>query len=119
MLTIRKQQLEALRRHMRTQFEANMVSHLRFTFPTQTKPMEGEGLRDLVQHGMARADQYGITSERDIRRYLEYMVMYGADFDIAPEMPWIGKILNDASLSVPQKLDRLDDYDTFVFKGKR
>ena len=104
---------------MLTQFEANMVSHLSSTFPTQTKSMEVEAIRDLVQDGMARAGQYGITSERDIRRYLEYMVMYGADFDNAPETPWAGKILNNEALSVSQKLDRLDDYDTFVLKGKR
>jgi hypothetical protein len=119
MLIIRKPQMDALKRHMLTQFESNMVSHLRSTFPARTKSLEVEAIRNLIRQGAIRAGRYGITSERDIRRYVEYMVMYGADFDVAPTTSWAGKILNDATLSVSQKLERLDDYDTFVFKGRR
>ena len=110
--------MEALQRHMLTQFEAEMVAHLSSTFPTQTKSMNVEAVRDLIREGMARAGRYGLESEHDIRRYLEYMMMYGADFDMAPESPW-ATILGDEALSASQKLDRLDDFDTFVLKGKR
>ena len=63
-----------------------------------------------------QAKKYDIKKEFDVRRYLEYGIGYGSDFDTNPETSWANKILNDNRLGGSKKMDRLDNYTTFVLR---
>lgn len=115
MLKIRQAQMDSLSEAMLKQFEDRMVMHLRAACPEQTRGMSEPELRDTIRTGMGSAAKYGITSEVDIRRYLECVVVYGQDFDTNPKTAWAGHILNNKELSGTEKMNRVDEYALFAF----
>lgn len=116
MLSIRKEQMQALRKVARGRFVNEMMMHLRRQFPEQTMELSGDDLRALVEEGMNQADEYDVELRNDIRRYLECMVVHGRDFDTNEETGWAGRILRDESLSGTRKMERIADYETFVLR---
>jgi hypothetical protein len=111
-MIIRKEQMDVLSRFMLGQFENEMIVHLRSRFQSCSQMKDGD-LRTLVRGGVERAGQYEIVKEYDVRRYLEFMVEYGDDFD---RTEWAAQILTNQSLSGTQKMDRIDDYTLFVLR---
>ncbi|MFW6161639.1 MAG: hypothetical protein ACODAJ_02665 [Planctomycetota bacterium] len=117
MLRIRREQMAALSEHMARQFEQRMVAHLRQRFPQQTQDLDEPALHAQVHEGIERAKGYGITQEDDVRRFLEYQALLGADFDTS--RPWAASVLSDDSLAGTEKMDRIDAYHTFAVREPR
>lgn len=118
MLNIRKTQMNALSEYMLGQFESRMVIHLRAHFSEQTKSLSAAELQTIVHRGVGNAARYNVTAEDDVRRYLEYVVMYGVDFDTNPRSAWAQEILRTQELSGGEKMDRIDAYDLFGPRGQ-
>jgi hypothetical protein len=114
MLTIRQQQIENLRQCHLKKFEDEMVVHLRSQF--ERHPLVGDEvkLRNAIREGIASAGGYGIVSEFDVGRFLEFTLEYGVGFDSSD---WAAHILNDVTLSGSAKMNRLDDYTVFVLRS--
>ena len=119
MLTIRREQMEALGRYSLDQFEAAMIRHLRTRFPAQTETRIDSDLREMIKNGIGRAAVYDITLENDVKRYLEYMVLYGPEFDQTPQTAWAGDILRADDLDGTEKIDRIDEAELFPGDEKR
>ena len=51
-----------------------------------------------------------MTIEDEVQRYLEYMIIYGVNFDIDSKIPWAGNILDTENVDGSIKMDRLDRY---------
>jgi hypothetical protein len=115
MLKIRKTQMDSLSEAMLKQFEDRMVTHLRAACPEQTQDLPESELRTVIRTGIENAAKYDITSEVDIRRYLECSVVYGLDFDTNPKTTWASHILNNKDLSGTEKMNRVDEYALFDF----
>jgi hypothetical protein len=115
MLKIRKTQMDSLSETMLKQFEDRMVTHLRSACPEQTHDMPEPELRVTIRQGISSAAQYDITSEVDIRRYLECVVVYGPDFATNPKTAWARSILHNKELSGTEKMNRVDEYALFDF----
>lgn len=111
MLTIQDSQMLELRAQARQRFVDAMCIHLRRKFAARTAGMNDEQLADRVHYGMAEAQRHGVVFKDDIRRYLEYMVIYGAPLDALPALPWLGGILNRSTLSGADKLALIDEHD--------
>lgn len=119
MLKIRQSQMDSLSEAMLKRFEDRMVMHLRAACPEQTRELPEPELRGTIRAGMGSAAKYEITSEIDIRRYLEGVVVYGLDFDTNPKTAWAGSILNNKKLSGTEKMNRVDEYALFDFARKQ
>ena len=119
MLKVRKEQVDAFRRQLHTRFVQRMVAYLRTTFPAQTKSLTDDHLRDTVQQGESKAQDYGIIYEDDIRHFLGYVVVYGLTLDSQPQTQWIADILHRQDIDGTVKLDFLDDYELRVTKDQR
>ena len=119
MLRIRQAQMRVLGDRMRRDFERRMVEHLRTRFDKELRELDEPALRAFVRDGIESARQYGVTSEDDVRRYLECMAQHGAHFDAAPATAWAGRILRTEGLDGSQKMDRIEDYETFVLREPR
>ena len=91
-----------------------IAEHLQERFPGIIAEQDEITLRGLIHHGLAKAETYSITDEYDVRRYVEYMILYGTAFDTDPQMLWVRKFLCDTDLTGREKMDRIDDYDTFI-----
>ncbi len=111
MLTIRKEQMEVLSRYMLKQFEDRMVVHLRNTFPDKTKDMPETNLHNLIQTGIEQSGQYDVELEYDVRRYLEFMMIYGSDFDMNPKTAWANEILHNKNMDGTFKMDLIDEHE--------
>jgi hypothetical protein len=118
MLVIRKEQMDILSAHMRARFEWRMVDHLRAKFPDRTKELPDEKIRLVVQDSMRKAKGYHIEYEDDIRRFIEYLVIYGIRLDVREETQWIGDILRRDDLTGTAKMDLIDSHELQVMRGQ-
>lgn len=103
MLTIRREQMEVLSAYMRQSFEDRMVRHFAAAFPVGFKKLKAEGaeetaVRRFIQSGILKAGHYGIRAERDVASYLEFMLLYGADFEHGEGMNMVLGYLKDDKL---------------------
>ena len=103
MLTIRKAQMQALGRAAMQEFEKDMLQHLRQFFPDECAALGSKALREHTRHAIARAKEYGLTSERDLCKYLNLTMIYGRDFDTDPELEWMRDFLIDPDVSDPSE----------------
>jgi hypothetical protein len=93
MLTIRPEQLAVLGQPQLKRFEDWMLAHLKKSFPKESESAGESEIRQMIQHGIKQAATYGITSERDVCKYVELMMVFGRDFDTDEKLPWAGQIL--------------------------
>ena len=111
MLMIRKEQMDMFSAYVRGQFEWRMVKHLQEKFPDRTANLSDERIRIVVQNIMKKAENYRIEYENDIRRFIEYLVIYGTRWDDLQETEWMADILRRDDLSGTIKMDLIDSYE--------
>jgi hypothetical protein len=110
MLTIRREQMEVLGAYMRQSFEDRLVQHIAQSFPAQFRklappPGNDEPVRTLIKQGIERAGDHGITSERDVRRFIDLMVTLGPDFETKADTAWAQSILRDKTLPARVRME--------------
>jgi hypothetical protein len=94
MLTIRAAQLAVFSHSEVRKFENWMVAHLSKFFPRQCASLGELKVRETVQYGIQRAACYGLTSKRDVCKYIDIMLVLGPDFDTNQRHAWAGEILS-------------------------
>jgi hypothetical protein len=95
MLIIRQEQLRAFSRAEVANFEEWMLAHLRKFFPAQCRAAGESGLQKMIRRGIERAASYRITTQRDVCKYIDLMVVLGSDFDTDPRLSWAKVILKN------------------------
>ncbi len=116
MLSISSRQMQDFQAQARQRFVQDTALHLRTTFPQRTADLPDEKLHALVESGMEEAAQHGVDYKDDIRRYLEYMVIYGAPLDQLPQMAWVGRILRRHTLSGSEKLKLIGEHELAMLR---
>jgi hypothetical protein len=96
-LSIRQAQLTAFSRAEVEKFENWMVGHLKKFFPRQSHAAGEARLRETIQHGIRRAAAYGITTRRDVSKYIDLALVLGPDFDTGPRSRWASQILTQTA----------------------
>jgi len=114
MMVIRKEQYEVLSQYTLGQFFQAMENYLREAYPEQTAGMSHEQLRELIAEGTERAGHYDITDENDVKRFLEYLVLYGRDFGKSAATSWAEQFLTDTNLPATARMNEIDSYELFV-----
>ncbi|MEO8131539.1 MAG: hypothetical protein ABJF23_26090 [Bryobacteraceae bacterium] len=114
-MQIRIEQMEELSDSMLQQFEGKMETHLRSRFAGKLAGTSDADLQSHIHEGVTRARRHGVQAKNDIRRYLEYTVEYGPDFDAT--CPWAASILEAKEMDGYKKMNSLDDYSTFELRG--
>jgi hypothetical protein len=110
MLSIRSDQIKVFQEAAIGAFEVRMLKHLQDSFPWQYRMWGRETALILIRYGFRRAQQYGLSSERDHCLYLTLMSILGSYFDSDPQLPWAGEILADAAIREPViRINRLVD----------
>lgn len=111
MLTITEEQISSLSQAPLKQFEQDMFIYLSENFPEDTKDKSKQELQTLIHNGIEQAEKYQIEFEDDIRRYLEFIVMYAEDFDKNPDTAWAHKTLHSEKLDGTEKMDLIDELE--------
>jgi hypothetical protein len=112
-MLIRPEQMDVFADYMRREFVGRMMKQLRANFPDCTRTLDDQGLRILVERGIAAAERYGIAFEDDIQSYLEYMMLLSQDFDKNPNTSWAGDILRLRDTDGAEKMSRIDNLYLF------
>jgi hypothetical protein len=108
MLTLRKEQITVFGPLGEQAFEDRMLAHLKKVFSEQSESLGDPKLRETIQYGTQRAAAYHITSERDVCKYIDLMILYGRDFDKDPNLPWAQSVLRNQAIRNPSsKIERL------------
>ena len=72
MLTIRKEQMQLLKRHMANQFANRLVRQWRASYPEATKSRSDAALLDDMKKAMQDAESRGITGMYGSRSYVSW-----------------------------------------------
>lgn len=100
--------LEAFSEQQRRRFEDEMIAHLRGAYPDETADMSEAALCELVQEGIQKAKSYHVILERDVARYIKFMVEMSPDFDESEKTPWAKQILTRRMMTAQAKLDQIE-----------
>src|SRR5262245_3936410 len=100
MITLRKKQMAVLANYMRRRFEDRMVRHVADSHPAQFKQLvppssSDEPVRTLVKQAVDKAAGYQISSERDVERFIDLVVILGRDFETRADTAWARDVLRD------------------------
>lgn len=117
MLSISPRQMRQFETDARRRYVRAMARHLRSRFAERAAGLPDERLQALVETGMDEARRHGVIYKDDIRRYLEYMVIYGAPLDERPQVPWIGRILRRTGLSGSEKLRLIGEHEMAMLRA--
>jgi hypothetical protein len=104
MITIRREQLEALGAPFAAQFVDQAVRQIAAQFPEQYAALGERAVRAGVVHGIDRAEQHGFSSDGEVLAYLAMTFLFGHDFDSG--LPWAEAVLQQRG-SPAERLARL------------
>src|ERR1041385_3846795 len=103
MLKVSNELMDAFSRAAVDVFEDRMVERLRRLFAEECLELGEEGVREMIQHGIARAQGYGIVRQHDVMLYLNLVMVLGRNFDQDPLLSWGRAILTDGKLPEPSR----------------
>lgn len=117
-MIIRQAQMDELKKARLRAFEDEMVPHLAAFSPPLFNTLQEPQMRLVIQHGIVRAGEHGLTFRGPVRLYLELMLLFGSAFDTDPQYEWATTILQDRD-SAPQmeRADRLYE-KTLEYRAK-
>ena len=104
MLTIRREQMDALVAARWRDFVPVACDHCRTRHPETCSAMEEQQLRETVETGLRRARIYGFERASSLIRYLDFVLTLGPDFD---RLPWVAEILALRQYQPEARLDLL------------
>jgi hypothetical protein len=115
MLTIRREQMEAMRVPLIRRFHQGLLEHVKTNFLDEIKGKSDKELLEHIGQALKRAEGYGIKSERDLYLYINVSMLYGPHFDQEEETFWTRGYLADEDVSSPsQRMKRL--YEEVVYR---
>lgn len=109
LLIIRSAQMAALDAAVLDGFIRRMVAHLRTILPERIAAWGEEETKTRVADAIERASAFGLTAERDVARYVDVAVAFGADFPDGDGMARAREILDDHDVSAAARVRRLYD----------
>jgi len=113
MLIIREEQMNCFRQIKLESFYNSMEQHLKNKFHEETKKLNDFKLHKLIVEGVGQAKLFDITDKTDIKRFLEYLVIYSQDFGKSSETQWAYQFLSNEQLTGNEKMNQIDEYDLF------
>lgn len=105
MLTLRQEQVDALAADLRRRVLDGIATMLAGSWMPERPLQEAKDmLRRFVAVGAARAESYGLVTERQIARYVNLMVVMGPRFDL---QPWAQNVLTNPADEGEVKIEML------------
>src|SRR5262245_27622197 len=84
MLTIRAEQVDALREASRQRFLSRTAALLVAEFPDRTAALPGPALLKWVERGVALANTYDFLAPDDVQRFLRCLIQLRPEYQSAP-----------------------------------
>lgn len=87
MLAIRSEQVDLLEDCAADDFAVRGARHVRTHFPDLAEDIGPDGLHQLARRALGRGSLYGLHNERHVLALLNFMAVFGSDFDVDPDLP--------------------------------
>lgn len=110
MLTIRKEQMAAIRRGRRDSFVEELRAHVERFFPGDARVLGEAQLRTVLELGLDRAALHGIRQKGQTAQYVSLMFMLGSFFDEDPQLPWAAAALGPEEAPAGPRLEALQQH---------
>ena len=107
MLTIRSEQMLVFSDAARTSFLDRTAAHLMRALPEACAELGIAAVRQSVADGLAKARSYGIETEYDVVRFIDFMYVMGFEFDA--QDGWAREILANRRIPAQVRLDMIDE----------
>ena len=107
MLTIRRAQMAAFERRQQHAFETKLIHEIATVWPERYGGQEAESLRKMVRAGIREGEKYGITSERDVFRWIGILCACGPGFENRAEYAGLFTILERTGVPAAERLDEI------------
>ena len=106
-LVICQAQLETFGEASRHRFESRLCDLVRQHWRESCEAMSPSDLHKFVEDGIARGRRYGLTSERDLARFVNVQFALGAEFDADPRHAWAADVLKASGVPASTRVDQL------------
>ncbi len=83
---------------VRETFRLKLLTHLRETFPEETKDLSDAALFAVIDAEVKRGAAYNITTQREIMLFTDLRFFCAPDFEQAADMEWAKNILENKEL---------------------
>ncbi|OWU70133.1 hypothetical protein ATO2_06055 [Roseovarius sp. 22II1-1F6A] len=113
MLKLSDRQRAALASDRMAQFHERGVAHLRGRYPRETAQSTDADLRTLLDAAITRGKPWRVTSEFDVLRLSECLLLHGPDFAVTEAFTWARHILRRDDMTGRQKMTAIADYEAF------
>jgi hypothetical protein len=94
-MLIRAEQMTAFSRAAFAAFEDRMLLHIQRSFPAVFEKLGEVRVCEAIRYGIQRARTYGLTTQRDVCKYIDLMMEFGRDFDTEGTLAGAAEILKD------------------------
>ena len=118
MLTIRYEQLAALRRPQSASLEHRLCEALGQSHPEQVAILGPAGTRRLVDHGLRTGWRCGLESEDELARLVVLMLQVGVEFERSPDRERALARLHHPHLPGRLKIDMVEQLLTARTQGR-
>ena len=109
MLSIRKDQVDSLELSAYLNFENRVLKYLHDNFPDLTLTANEDHIREEIRYGVQITDEYDFMTERDISKFIYFIIYFGRNFDIDPNLEWLTKIISDLQIPAETRLNQAFD----------
>lgn len=121
MFKIRTDHIAAFDVIARDRFLREMVAHLKTSFADELKRVgiNGQAVETYVRDGISDASRRDLSTERNVRCFLEYLLLL-SPADGPPSLPeWAESLLAQEDLDEDEKLDYLSEEMLFQQESPR
>ena len=101
-----KEPVDELQKQEEQERRRRLEAMLQAEYPADCEDLE-EDFALVIDHGIARAESYGILEEKDITLYFHVMFALAFNFDTNPEFPWACEILKQKDLPPAERVLRV------------
>lgn len=119
MLIIRPAQMEVFRRHAVDRFVDRMVRHVAAEYPARYEELGDAYCEHFVRATIDRAATYRIDREGAVAVFMELLLDYGDDLELAPDREWVMNILENTGLRGSAKVDMIRERVSNATGGRR
>lgn len=111
MLRLSPAQLQAIEQAQVHTSYNQLAAHCRTYYPDAVSHLSDTALIEQLQHCQQRAQAYGLTSRRDLYRFVNLALSFGWEFDRDAKLPWMRQYLTDPRVDSPAlRLELLVQY---------
>ena len=100
--------MAALQEPMLERFHLELLEHVKAHFPSATRERSDEALLEHIREALDRAARHGLSTEKDLYRFVNVSMVLGPRFDEEESTAWAREYLSDSFVTDPgQRLQRL------------